>query len=829
MPIVTSPAANGSRAEQLINTKDKINTKWFSLQNNILDGSFHPIAADGSSDVGYISAQLSDINGYLNPAVTITITDISLVVPSFQIESYLYGAFLKDFTVKAYTNLPVKTTIVDATVVNNTEQIWKVNFNSLKEINEIELTVTRIGAANKSVWMTELGTLFEILRSDTLNLNFTEDVEISPLIPKFSSDILLVSGNLEADLITAELFSSDTLRIAIQDKSKMHNIHTLMDGHERQVFCKVEIIYTNPNFDADIVVTTEGTAYGTDMQNLTDSIDTPKYKWFSLTNNKLDGTHHPIDSRGLYSSGWWGTKISDAQGYFSAPEVVELTFTPRPLDILRVDGDDKLDVYPVDFEYRVYADEVLLHTEVVEDNTEVHWSKLVDLDNVTKIVLSITRINKSNENLKLMEILSSVKEDYTRDELVFVNLLEEIVYPTASVSLGVVSSNEIDIALSNTDDKFTFNNTQSRLFNKLKKNRKVRVWFGAEISPDNIEWYPYGVFWTTEWNVPTASLIAYATARDRLNLLNTTDFDSSVLYLNNSVYDLFLIILDDAGLTPEEYYVDPVLQDIILPKAWFTRMTHREALQHLAGCCLVNIYCARDGKLIIKDVSPTPTVMANYLDDTNVYEKEFPLAWADVANYIETRTTKVTLEAQSEIFSLKEAIEVPAQSELEVSYAYNTEAATNIQAPVIVADVGISVKTFTPYCWGFTVVLQNTALSSGYVTEMSVDGQIITTPPGTIVVAKDDALIRHDGKVKATIEHPFIQDFSYAQQLSIAILERTKVSKQDIVIQGRGDIAVVLGDRIKTDTFNGYTEGMVIRQDTKWDGSLQVETYLKKI
>lgn len=54
MPVVTTKQANGSFADQVFDEVVGSARKWFTLSNNSLDGTFHPIPANGSEQVGFI-------------------------------------------------------------------------------------------------------------------------------------------------------------------------------------------------------------------------------------------------------------------------------------------------------------------------------------------------------------------------------------------------------------------------------------------------------------------------------------------------------------------------------------------------------------------------------------------------------------------------------------------------------------------------------------------------------------------------------------------------------------------------------------------------------
>ena len=96
------------------------------------------------------------------------------------------------------------------------------------------------------------------------------------------------------------------------------------------------------------------------------------------------------------------------------------------------------------------------------------------------------------------------------------------------------------------------------------------------------EWVPLGTFWSLDWDSPDDTLEATVTARDRMELLRKSTYQTSQVLINKSLYELAEGVLQDAKLTSNEYIIDTDLQNIIIPYAWFNPVSHREALRRIA-------------------------------------------------------------------------------------------------------------------------------------------------------------------------------------------------------------------------------------------------------
>jgi hypothetical protein len=265
-----------------------------------------------------------------------------------------------------------------------------------------------------------------------------------------------------------------------------HDVNTRMKQDVRRIYAKVEVIYTDPFIDDSNVATASETGRFTSADQVKDLVDLPDYKYFSLHNNKLDGTFHPLPAAltAGESVGWWGAHLSDSSGVLSPAPTITITFDARAIFYLKVTGDNLLNEYPVDFTVKLYdPSNVLQYTETVTGNTEVFWTKdIVDIGNIAKIELNITKINKPNVVPKILEYYTAVSETYDADRIIDMTLLEEQVFDENTLPIGNVSSNEIDIKFDNVDKHFDPRNTTSALYGQLKEEPQSQTILGRRHS-----------------------------------------------------------------------------------------------------------------------------------------------------------------------------------------------------------------------------------------------------------------------------------------------------------------------------------------------------------
>lgn len=251
----------------------------------------------------------------------------------------------------------------------------------------------------------------------------------------------------------------------------------------RRIFGKVQIDYTDPMIDQSITITVNERNRTSHPEQVANNIRTPSGKFATLGTWQLGDDHvlapgNPEDGE----MGWWGRQLSDASGNFASPyPTLTAEFHPRPIYSLLVVGDSLQGEYPVDFTVKLYSGETLKHTETVTGNTEIEWTKdIAKINEITKMVLAITKWSHAGRCVKILEFITSIQETYEGDDIIGINLLEEREVSQGSLPIGNISANEIDIRLNNESRKFDAGNSNSPLYQLLKANRRIKAWLGVE-------------------------------------------------------------------------------------------------------------------------------------------------------------------------------------------------------------------------------------------------------------------------------------------------------------------------------------------------------------
>ena len=607
-----------------------------------------------------------------------------------------------------------------------------------------------------------------------------------------------------------------------------------MKADLRRVIAKVQIDYTDPFIDQSIAVTPSEDAYVSYPQQTADAIDSATYKWACLDGSfVLDGTCHPAPTPNQltrYQFGWWGTQFAGAGGLFAVPyPALTVTHVPRPVRILKVVGDSIRGEYPVDFTIRLYdQDESLLHTETVTGNTGIKWSKTLNpaLLGVAKQVLTITRWSHEGRQVKILEFFTSIRETYGVENLVRIRLLEEREASRGSLPVGNISSHEITLVLKNEDGKFDVGNEFSPLANLLKPNRRIQVWLGAETG-NGEEWVPLGTFWSLDWDSPDDTLEATVRARDRMELLRKGTYQSSQVQVNKSLYELAEAVLQDAGLTAEQYAIDPALQSIVVPYAWFNPTSHREALRTIAEAGLAVAFQNRDGQIEIQSY-----LMAGGQPVLEITDRDYfpplraPSRQEQIANEIIVDTQPLRPEGTAkEVYRTNEPIAIPAGITKTITAYYNNPPVINATASLDNPPTGVSIVGATYYGWGASVEIENTTATDQQVV-LAISGLPLTVQNKERAIARDETSISENGLLCYEFPaNPLVQSLSQAQAIADALLAGVKDARRDVELEWRGNPALELGDVV---TVKGR-EYHLVRQVIDWQGYLRSRLTGRKV
>jgi len=610
----------------------------------------------------------------------------------------------------------------------------------------------------------------------------------------------------------------------------------------RDIFAKIQIDYSDPELEQSIEVFVNEMANVNYPNQVADGVENTIGKIASLDGSWALGEYRLAPITELEGQmGWWGKQISDVNGNFANPyPTLSATFIHRPIRELKVIGDDKRGEYPVDFTVNLYDElDTLKHTEVVTNNNNVRWRKTLDpnVTGITRMELVISKWSHAGRQVKIIEFFTSIQEIYYTHDIIGINFLEEREVSNGTLPIGNISSNEIEIKLNNESRKFDTGNTQSPLYGLIKANRKIQAWIGIEE-----ELVPLGTFWTKDWTVQEDGVVASTIGRDRLDRLNDTTYATSTVQINKNMYELAQMVLIDAGVPVDFYWLDEELKDYIVPYAYFEQQTHREALRKIAGACLGQVYCDKNGVIRfegpsytldrVTEKSSTTFLQAEYpaeIEVLNVYgislddyfKKDNPSRQKDIANRVVIETQPLTLGSVEEIYKSSE-IEIEANKPKSLIIQFNHTPCIDVNISLIGDGVIVDSQI---YAWGAEITVSSTVNG---VFKITANGKPLKVISKDQIILEDNNSIIDNGRVEYKLPpNPLIQSRAMAEIMAEKLLQYYKDPRRDLELEWRGNPALELGDIVMVDDYSrgegekGYY--YITKQELEYAGYLRAK------
>lgn len=155
---------------------------------------------------------------------------------------------------------------------------------------------------------------------------------------------------------------------------------------------------------------------------------------------------------------------------------------------------------------------------------------------------------------------------------------------------------DFDLTVSNQDRAFDIENEESTV-NFLEVGQKIEVLYGQALDDGSIEWMPGTVLYLKEWGADDEEMDFSAT--DRFDGMDGTYYRGRYEKDGVSLYELAVDVLEDAGIDPREYWIDPYLKDVMIHNP-VPAVSHKEALQLIANAGRCILYQDRSGNIFLK-------------------------------------------------------------------------------------------------------------------------------------------------------------------------------------------------------------------------------------
>lgn len=327
--------------------------------------------------------------------------------------------------------------------------------------------------------------------------------------------------------------------------------------------------------------------------------DTNKYNDFSDAESIFN--QHTVRRYATYESNFWKANgisffLPEKKSDYRKDGITSTNLFEESFHVKFVFGCGKSDIKGLTIKFgRNYPTKFTIVTDNTTsfeyENTEELFKSDDVFENTESIELVITEMNVPNARVRIDYIIFGLGLEYD-DEWIS----EASSNTTLSAINEDLPESEFTVTLCNDDQLFNVDNPSSDI-NFLESGQKVNVMMGYMLDDGNIEWIKMHSLYVSEWSADDSS--ATITAVDILKYLDEKYYKGIYYEDGISLYDLAVLVLTDAGLNEDEYYIDSYMKKVYVHNP-LPNVTHKEALQIIAnaGRCIMDY--DRNGKIRIR-------------------------------------------------------------------------------------------------------------------------------------------------------------------------------------------------------------------------------------
>ena len=327
--------------------------------------------------------------------------------------------------------------------------------------------------------------------------------------------------------------------------------------------------------------------------------DTNKYNDFSDAESIFN--QHTVRRYATYESNFWKANgisffLPEKKSDYRKDGITSTNLFEESFHVKFVFGCGKSDIKGLTIKFgRNYPTKFTIVTDNATsfeyENTEELFKSDDVFENTESIELVITEMNVPNSRVRIDYIIFGLGLEYD-DEWIS----EASSNTTLSAINEDLPESEFKVTLCNDNQLFNVDNPSSDI-NFLESGQKVNVMMGYMLDDGNIEWIKMHSLYVSEWSADDSS--ATITAVDILKYLDEKYYKGIYYEDGISLYDLAVLVLTDAGLNENEYYIDSYMKKVYVHNP-LPNVTHKEALQIIAnaGRCIMDY--DRNGKIRIR-------------------------------------------------------------------------------------------------------------------------------------------------------------------------------------------------------------------------------------
>lgn len=380
------------------------------------------------------------------------------------------------------------------------------------------------------------------------------------------------------------------------------------DIHKRALlnesFVEVSLDIADPDALADASSQDNGAIYISNSSLLTDRVDETPLPYCTLEQNLwcLDGNRKAIPASDYGDNCYVSDVLSDDNCIFSTKlPVITINFTKvfkKLIPGITITWSSTYGEFADTFEIIAYNGETIVSAKEVIGNKSVKSLILADIVGYDKIKIFVKKWCLPNHRARVEEILVGLNKVYGKADL-FEYSHSQSVDPI-STSLPKI---EIKFSIDNVEGEYNPYNTNG-LAKYLMERQEIKARYGLKMDNGSIEWIKGGTFYLSEWIAKQNGMTADFTARDILEFMSSTYYDSISQITERSLYDLAEAVLQSVDLPLNsdgtvKWVIDESLRGITT-EAPLPEDTCANCLQLIANAGECVLYQDRTGTLRIE-------------------------------------------------------------------------------------------------------------------------------------------------------------------------------------------------------------------------------------
>lgn len=350
------------------------------------------------------------------------------------------------------------------------------------------------------------------------------------------------------------------------------------------------------------------------------------YATFETNGFRLDGSQLllPDSLAQTRSQAFIGELLSGPSGVFSTEQTITFTFgVPHSMIGLTLTFDPYFAI-PSQVRIEGYLDGALVAQATTSPTASPTAQIQVALADVDEIKLTALSMPQQGQRFRLNGIGFGLGYKYSDSD--FIQLTDK--HQESPVSLTLPTSS-LEFTLFNLRNRFGVN-SETELQQFLAQGQPVQVDYSVDLPNASPQAIPGRTWQLNSWAVE--GIEARFSAVGPIERLTTTTYQKGVFDGQpHSLQSLAEAVFSDAGVEPENYYIDPFLATVST-SAPLPIVTHAEALQLIANAGLARLFEDRAGRICLETTVASAPVFSSDTAQT-AYSNPQSLSETDNAEY----------------------------------------------------------------------------------------------------------------------------------------------------------------------------------------------------